>query len=140
MAADYKAIARRMFDEVLAGDMDALDEVVADDFVEHEAVPGMPPGKDGLRQWVTTFKAAFPDLRMEPLDMVAEGNKLAVRGRMSGTHQGELMGIPATGKAFETSFMDLLEFDADDKVVAHWGVTDVMAMMAQLGVAEAPGG
>ena len=74
----------------------------------------------------------FPDLTFSAEDMIAEGDKVAVRFTMRGTHKGEFMGVPATGKQFEVSGIDIVRF-AGGKAVEHWGVTDTMAMMQQLG-------
>jgi predicted ester cyclase len=81
------------------------------------------------------FRAAFPDLHMAPVDVLADGDKIVVRGTISGTHQGEFMGIPPTNKSFEAQFIDIIEIH-DGKATEHWGVTDQAAMMQQLGLVE----
>ena len=137
--SDLKALARRLYDEVINGrNLDLLDEVMADDFVEHEALPGMPTDREAPRQLFEMAIAAFPDFRMNVEDMIAEGDKVVARFRMLGTHEGEFMGVPASGNEINVAAIDILQF-RDDKVVAHWGVTDMAAMMEQMGVGGPPG-
>ena len=81
--------------------------------------------------------SAFPDLQMNVEDMIAEGDKVVARVRMSGTHQGEFMGIDPTGNRVEISGIDILRV-ADGKIVEHWGNFDDLGMMQQLGVIEQP--
>jgi steroid delta-isomerase-like uncharacterized protein len=131
-------MARRMYDEMFGqGNVDLIDELLHDDFVEHEAMPGMPTGKDAPKAMTAMIRESFPDLRVEVDDTIEEGNKLAVRCRFIGTHRGEWMGVPATGRSIEVNVMDVLEFEGD-KVIAHWGVMDSAGMMEQLGVGGPP--
>ena len=131
-----KALARRFYDEVMSnGNLDLIDELVAQDFVEHEAFPGLPTaGPEAARAALGLFAAAFPDLRVTVDDMIAEGDKVAARITMSGTHAGEFMGIPATNRSFAVQAIDIIEI-RDGKATAHWGQTDQGAMMEQLGMA-----
>jgi steroid delta-isomerase-like uncharacterized protein len=134
VAEDLKALVKRFNDEVMSqGKVELIDELVADDFVEHQAMPGMPSGKDALRVFTETFRAAFPDLKVDTTDIVAEGDEVWAYSTMSGTHKGEFMGIPATSKKFEVAGFDRVRF-RDGKAVEHWGVTEDMSMMQQLGV------
>ena len=134
MAEDLKAIVQRFNDEVISqGKVELIDELVADDFVEHQAPPGAPNGKEAVRAFTETFRAAFPDLTMKTLGTVAEGDEVWFYSTMSGTHEGEFMGIPATGKKFEVAGFDRVRFK-DGKAVEHWGVFEDMSMMQQLGV------
>jgi len=136
--SDLKALAGRIYDEVFnGGDLDLIDDLLHDDFVEHEALPGLPNGKDAPKAFMTMARNAFPDFRMTVHDVLQDGNKVMVRARASGTHQGEFMGIPATGNEFDVAVMDIMEYDGD-KVIAHWGVMDTAGMMQQLGVGGPP--
>jgi steroid delta-isomerase-like uncharacterized protein len=136
MSEENKALARRFYAEVVNGrNLDAIDEMVADDFVEHEALPGMPTDKEAPRQFFGMFHAAVPDLQADIEDIIAEGDKVVVRAVARGTHQGELMGMPATGKPFEIEWVDIVKV-RDGKAIAHWGVTDVAGMMQQVGLIE----
>ena len=80
------------------------------------------------------YRAAFPNLRMEPEDILASGDKVVARVRATGTHEGELIGMPATGRSVDVQLIDIMRFDEDGLVAEHWGVVDVLAMMQQLGV------
>ena len=117
--------------------MDLIDELIADDFVEHEEFPGPEQGRDITRAFVTLFRSAFPDLTVTPEDIIVEGDKVVVRSTLSGTHRGEFMGIPPTGQKFDVQGIDILRV-RDGKATEHWGVTDAMGMMQQLGVMEGP--
>ena len=81
------------------------------------------------------YRAAFPDLRMDPEDVLVSGDKVVARVRATGTHEGELMGKPATGKSVDVQLIDIMRFDEDGLVAEHWGLVDMLAMMQQLGVA-----
>lgn len=139
--SDLKAVARRMYEEVITdGNLDVLDEIVHDDFIEHEEMPGMPSGKSAPAAFVTMFRTAFPDLVATIEEMVEEGVTLAVRSTFSGTHQGELMGLAPTGNRMEVAAFDKVRF-RDGKVIEHWGNMDNLGMMQQLGaMPEGPPG
>jgi len=131
-----KALNRRFMDEVVnQGNLDLIDELVAENFVEHEAFPGLPTtGPEAPRAALGMFLAAFPGLQFTIDDMIAEGDKVVTRGTMTGTHKGEFMGIPPTNKSFKVQFIDIIEIH-DGKATAHWGQTDQASMMEQLGLA-----
>ena len=132
--ADNKALTQRFIDEVFnQGNLATLDELVDDGFVEHEEFPGISADKAGLKTFVTTLRDAFPDLRFEIVAMVADGDEVWIQNISRGTHKGEWMGIPATGKSIEVQAIDRVRV-RDGRMVEHWGVTDVMTMMQQLGV------
>jgi len=132
MSEGNKALMRQIYDVINTGDVDRADELLAEDMVEHEEFPGLDPGREGFKQFVRTFRSAFPDLRFEIEDMIAEGDRVAARVTMTGTHEGEFMGMPATGKQIRVSSIDIGRFE-NGKGVEHWGATDTMAMMQQLG-------
>ena len=133
---DNKALVSRFYDEAInVGNLDLIDEFVSEDFVEHEVFPGLPTtGPEAPKAALGMFLAAFPDLRITASEMIAEGDKVTVRGTMSGTHKGEFMGIPATNQGFNIQVIDILEIH-EGKATAHWGLTDQAAMMEQLGIA-----
>ena len=134
MSEENKALVRRMYDEVVGQrKIEVLDELLGDDFVEHETMPGIPPGREGVKALIGMFLSAFPDMQFELGDIVADGDVVASRMTMTGTHQGEFMGIPATGRSINVNSMEFLRV-ANGRVVEHWGVTDQAAMMQQLGV------
>jgi steroid delta-isomerase-like uncharacterized protein len=132
MSEDHKAIATRFYDGVNAGDLSVVDELVADDFVDHEEFPGIPTDKEGVRQFFVMFRAAFPDMRMEAREVLGDGDLVSARFVFTGTHEGEFMGLPATGKRVEVEGFDMVRL-RDGQVTEHWGVMDAMALMQQLG-------
>jgi steroid delta-isomerase-like uncharacterized protein len=137
--SDNKAVMLRLYEEVFSqGNIDLIDEIMADDFVEHEELPpGIPQGKGAPRALVAMLREAFPDFRATAEEMLEDGDKVITRARFSGTHKGEFMGIPATGNQVDMSVIDIVEF-RDGKAVAHWGIMDQAGMMQQLGVGGPP--
>jgi steroid delta-isomerase-like uncharacterized protein len=135
-----KAIFRRMVEEIFnRGNMNLVDEFLAPDFIEREELPpGIPPGREGVKQMTIMFRSAFPDFKATIDDMIAEGDKVVVRMTWSGTHKGEFMGISPTGKSVSFGVIDIVRF-AGDKFVEHWGMMDSTSMMQQLGAVPAPG-
>jgi len=134
---DHAATARRLYDLIGAGDIDGFAGNLADDFVEHEETPGLAPTKDGVRAFFQMQLAAFPDLRMDVEDVVANGDKVVARVRLTGTHRGGFMGVPATGKDVDVQLIDVFHLGAYGLVHEHWGVLDALAMMQQLGAVPA---
>jgi steroid delta-isomerase-like uncharacterized protein len=139
-AEENKAIARRGYEAINQNNLDALDEVVAPDITDHDPAPGQAPGLEGVKQWFSSMHTAFPDFRMNVEDMIAEGEKVVARVRLSGTHQGEFMGIDATGNRVTIKGIDILRINADGKIMERWGNFDDLGMMQQLGVMEPPSG
>lgn len=134
--SDNKTLIASFYDAINSGRLDAFDHLIAEDFIEHEGFPGLPTrGPEAPKAALGLFLTAFPNLRMEADDILADGDKVAVRGTMSGTHQGEFMGIPGTNNNFKIQFIDIIEIQ-DGKATQHWGVTDQAAMMQQLGLVE----
>ena len=131
---DHATTMRRVYDLLNAGDVDGFGALLADDFVEHEELPGLAPTKEGVKDFFKAYLAAFPDLRMTAEDVLASGDKVVARVRTTGTHQGEFMDIPATGKSIDVQLVDIIRFGDDGLAHEHWGVFDTMTMMQQLGV------
>lgn len=139
MSEENKAIVRRVFEEFWnEGKMATLDEVFAEDVVNHGLPPGLPPGIEGTKAYLGMFKSAFPDTQMTVEDQIAEGDTVVTRWTGTGTHSGELMGIPATGKQVTVTGIDVHRF-AGGQIVEAWGEFDQMGMMQQLGVVPEPG-
>jgi steroid delta-isomerase-like uncharacterized protein len=132
---DHTATLRRLYDFINAHDIDAFGEGLADDIVEHEELPGLEaaPTSEDVKAFFRMQIAAFPDLAMTVQDIVDGGDKLAARVRFTGTHEGEFMGMPATGRAVDVQLIDIMRFADDGLVHEHWGVFDTMTMMQQLG-------
>ena len=135
---ENKTIARRFNDEVWdGGDEAALDELFAEDAVDHGAIPGQPPGREGHKYQLNLFRTAFPDLHVTSEDIFSEGDKVAYRWTGRGTHQGELMGIAPTGKEVTFRGIDLLRI-AEGKVVERWSEYNALDAMQQMGVVPGP--
>lgn len=136
---ENKALMRRFYEEISKGNLAVVNELTAADLVDHSPfVPGLAPGRQGTLELFTMIRAAFPDLRVTAEDMVAEGDKVAARATMSGTHKGEFMGIAPTGKQITVGVIEILRI-AGGKMVEHWNVVDSLGMMQQLGVVPPPG-
>lgn len=134
-----KAVFRQIVEEIFnQGNISLFDELVAPDFIEHEELPpGIPVGREGAKVLFTQLRSAFPDFKAEIEDLIAEGDRVVVRMKWTGTHEGEFMGIPPTGRSISIEVIDIVRFE-DGKFVEHWGIMDNMGMMQQLGVVPEP--
>jgi len=131
---ENKAIARRWMEEVWSkGNLAAIDELLAADFVFNYAPPGVAPDREGYKQTVTILCAPFADIHSTIEDMVAEGDKVAVRWTWRGTHKGEFMGVAPTGKEVTITGISILRI-VGGKLVEEWGEMNMLGMMQQLGV------
>ena len=136
---DHAATMTRMYELISAGDIHGFGDLVAEDLIEHEEAPGFESTKEGVKQVFQMYRAAFPDLRMEPQDIIVSGDKAVARVRATGTHQGEFMGMPATGKSADVQLIDIIRFGDDGLAHEHWGLFDALKMMQQLGaIPEGP--
>jgi len=122
-----------MYDLINMGDIDGFAELLAEDFVEHEATPGLEPTKEGVRQLFHMYGDAFPDLRMTAEDVLPSGDRVVARARLTGTHDGDLMGMPPTGRIVDVALIDIIRFGDDGLAHEHWGVVDTHTLMQQLG-------
>jgi steroid delta-isomerase-like uncharacterized protein len=137
-AEENKALFRRTYEELLnTGEYSVAEELVAPDFVNHEAPPGRDRGPESMRGLASMLRTAFPDLHFEIEELIAEGEMVAGRLTMSGTHDGPLMGTPPTGRSVRQDHMHFVRFE-DGKAVEHWGVRDDLGMMKQLGLIPEP--
>ena len=136
-AETNKQVARRYYDDVLNGrNLDVLEELAVQDYQEHGTKMEQATGLAGLRERVMNLTTAL-DPRFTLEDIVAEGDRVAVRWTNSGTHVGDLPGIPATGKSFTISGTDFYRFQGD-KMAEHWDVVDQLALLQQLGLIPSP--
>lgn len=138
MSTENKALGRRFFDEYNQGNLDAITtEVLAENVVVHQpGVPG-PLDRDAYRQFGEMFRAAFPDLQIVVADEIAEGDTVVYRTIARGTHEGDLQGIPPTGKQVEISGISIIRV-AGGRIVERWDQYDMLGMMQQLGVVPTP--
>jgi steroid delta-isomerase-like uncharacterized protein len=135
---ENKAIMQRYYDEAWnQGKLSVLDEIVSADYVNHSpAVPGLPPGPEGLKPIVAAFRTGFPDVQFTIEELIAEGDKVVTRWTMRGTHKGEFMGIPATDKQVHVTGIQV-ECIQGGKIVEHWRQSDDLSMLQQLGAIPA---
>ena len=135
----HEATVRRMYDLLNAGDIDGFGDLLAGDFVEHEVSPGLEPTKEGVKAFFRMYRAGFPDMRMDAQDVLVCGDKVVARTRGTGTHSGDFMGMPPTGRSIDVELIDIIRFGDDGLAHEHWGVFDAMKMMQQLGaIPEGP--
>ena len=137
--AEGAGLIQEFYDEMLTkGNLDKLDEYVTDDVVDHEeGMPGQPEGKEGVRFFVNTMREAFSDLKATVGHSLESGDQAAALVTVTGKHTGEFMGVPASDKTFEVEGIDIIRIE-DGKCAEHWGVTDNMSLMQQIGAVPAP--
>ena len=131
---DNADLIKRFYEEIVGGgNLGLIDELAADDIVDHEeGFPGQPSGKEGVKFFVNTMRQAFPDINVSVDVTLDQGELAAGRAIMRGTHQGDFMGVPASNKAIEVETLDIIRVE-DGRVAEHWGVTDTMGLMQQIG-------
>ena len=136
--SDRSGLIKRFYTEVIeGGNLALIDELSTNDFVDHEeGLPGQPPGREGVRFFVNAIRSAFPDIKAKIEPYLADGDMEACHVILTGTHGGEMAGIPATGKTVEFSSTDIIRV-VDGKVAEHWGTTDNMRLMQQIGATPA---
>jgi predicted ester cyclase len=124
-AEDNKALVRRFFEEAWGkGNLSAVDESMASDYVEHRRPYGMLPGPEGLKQLIVAYRSAFPDLTMTLDDIFAEGEMAAFRWSARGAHLGDWLGIPPTGNHVTATGITIFRI-ASGKVVESWTSIDL---------------
>jgi len=134
MSRDVVNEMRRFWEEAFNGrDLSLLDELIAADYVNHAALPGTPPGPAGQAAVLQRLWDAFPDARFEITHLAADGDVVICIGTMSGTHAGELLGVPASGRRVEWRMCHLMRFDTDGRAVEHSAIRDDLGLMRQMG-------
>ena len=136
---ENKAVLRREVEELYnhTGNLDVVEEIFSPEYVSHEPTSGEVRGIEGARRFAATFREAFPDLQNAIEDMVAEGDKVAMRFGGSGTHLGETEAFgPPTGKRMKITGITIKRL-TDGKIVEAWTNFDALGMMQQLGVIAA---
>jgi len=124
----------RFYEGISSGDLSVVDEPLAEKFIEHDEFPGIPQSREGVNQFFSMSRAAFPDLSLRILHLVEEGGVCVGHGLFEGTHEGEFMGVAPTGRRVSVPIADVVRFSDDGRAVEHWGVTDTGMMLQQLGV------
>ena len=131
--SDNETVIRRLYEEfVNEGNEETFYELVAEDMTEHEEFPGLTPNREGVQEFFRLMRQAFPDLRFIVEDMLIDGEKVACRFRMKGTHRGEFMGAPPSNSRVEVEGVDIFRV-ANGQIKEHWGAMDSLKLMQQLG-------
>jgi steroid delta-isomerase-like uncharacterized protein len=139
MSEQNKALVRRVIEELVnKGNFSLLDELVASDYTYYEPTVGEMRGRDGYKSLVSMYRSAFPDVTLSINEQIAEGDKVVTRWTARGTHQGELMGVPATGKQVTVQGVVISRIE-NGKLIEDFETYDVHGMMRQLGVSQAVG-
>jgi predicted ester cyclase len=134
MDSDIEGRVRTLWEKAFNGrDLDALDAVTAPGFYNHNALPGTPLGPEGHRQVVKRLWEAFPDARFEIDHLARNGDTVICVGRMTGTHEGTLLGVAATGRTVEWRQCHLYRFDATGRAVEHDAIRDDVGLLRQFG-------
>jgi steroid delta-isomerase-like uncharacterized protein len=133
-----KALVRRLVEEGQSrGNMEVVDELLAEDFADHSAFPGVPPDREGARQLFSALHAAFEDFHAVIHRQVAEGGKVATHKTFHGVQRDEFMGVPPTGRRVAFDVIDILYVE-NGRITDHWTQVDMLGLMRQLGVVPEP--
>jgi steroid delta-isomerase-like uncharacterized protein len=132
-----KQVVRRFVDEYqTAANEQSFAELLHPEVVDRSRPAGIAEGAEGVRQQFEAFRAAFPDFHAVIHDQIAEGDKVVTRKVFHGTHRGELMGIPPTGREVQIEVIDIVRVE-DGQIVEHWNVVDRLGLLQQLGALDA---
>jgi steroid delta-isomerase-like uncharacterized protein len=135
-AENNKTLVRQFVEEAQTRhNLSAVDNYMSPDFVDHSVPPGLPPNREGVKMQFSMFFNALPDLHAIIHDQIADDDKVVTRKTLRGTHKGDLMGIPPTGKTVDIEVIDILRVQ-NGKITDHWNNVDRMGLMQQLGVLQ----
>jgi len=127
------ATQERLGAAVNSGDLDVLDDVFAPNVVDHDPAPDQGPGPAGFKHFFEGLRRAFPDLHVTPEHMVVDDDNVAFAYTITGTHQGDFLGIAPTGKRISARGMQIGRFEGG-KIVERWGSSDELGILHQIGV------
>ena len=130
------ATARRFFQAANENDFDTFDEIMVPDFITHgDALFPFVRGSAILKTALPAFKAAFPDAKITPEVMFADGDKVVAHVNVTGTHQGKWLGVEATGKKMKWTASTIIRFNDDGRMAERWVIEDELGVVEQLGIA-----
>ena len=136
MSREENIAAQERFAEgVVSGNLEVIDEVMADDVVDHDPAPFQGPGPEGFKEFFKYLRNAFPDLNIEPEHMVATDDDVAIAYTLTGTHQGEFLGVETTGRQATIRGVQIARF-RDGQIVERWGSSDELGILQQLGAMD----
>jgi steroid delta-isomerase-like uncharacterized protein len=138
MTQTNETLVRRFIEDGFNGrDLDVLDEIVAEGFTNYDPpFPGLPAGREGLKQAFAGFWSAFPDIQATTVHLIADEDKVATVVALRGTHEGELMGLPPTAREVSIRVVEIFRVDSG-QIAERWGVVDRTGLMKQLGAVPA---
>ena len=132
MSDDNRGLVERFYAEVISGgNTDALDELMAPDFIEHGAPPGLPAGREGFKEFVRMLRSGFPDFRWSVDDWIVAGDKVVARGGGRGTHLGEFLGVQPSGRPAEWTAIHIFRVQ-DGRLRERWSEVDVGGLIERL--------
>jgi steroid delta-isomerase-like uncharacterized protein len=140
MSEELKAAVQELYERGWnRGDLSVIDELFSPEYEDHDAVAqtGMS-GRDGARQFIKIFRAAFPDLHVEIEDQYSEGSTVTTRWTATGTHEGSVMGVPATHRPIEVGGISIDRFDEQGRFAEGWGNWDGISVLRQMGALPTP--
>jgi steroid delta-isomerase-like uncharacterized protein len=130
---DNFATLQRFGEAVNSGKLDTLRELIAPTALDHDPAPDQGLGPEGFIKFFTGFRAAFPDLAVAVDHVVADDDNIAMAYTITGTHQGDFLGVPATGRKISARGMQIARFE-NGQMVERWGSSDQLGILQQLGV------
>lgn len=135
-----KAIVARIWEEVYSqGDVSVVDEVMDERYLNHDLLPGEEPGAEGVKQFALSLRGAFPDLRFNVEEMLAKDDLVVTRWLATGTHEGEFLAVPASGRRMAATGMTMHRLE-NGRIVEGWTNWDALSMLTQIGVLPPPKG
>lgn len=135
MGEENKRVVRRYFELIASDDLEGLDEIIDEGFVDHTAPSDQPADRDGLREFFRVLRSAFPDFSVSVEEMLAENDLVAARFQFVGTHSGQLMDAPASGRRVTMGGVDLFRLRGEH-ITDLWGFEDMLGLMQQIGALE----
>ena len=136
--SDIEAIVRSFYEPFNTGDTSVYETILAEDWVDTPLGPGQRPGRAGFPPVIDQFRSIFPDLQVTVEDVLVAGDKAAVRSTIRATHEGDLFGIPASGKPVEFMAIDIHRLE-NGLIVATWHIEDFLSVLFQIGASIQPG-
>lgn len=130
------ALQQKFGEAVNTGNLEKLRDLVAETCMEHDPAPDQQAGPQGYIDFFSTMRSAFPDFKLEVIQLVADEDNVSFAYTATGTHQGEFMGLPATGKSFSARGLQISRFE-NGKMVERWGSSDELGILKQLGATVA---
>lgn len=130
---ENKRLTKQVYEAFGRGDVEGVLARIDDNAVDHAMPPGLPSGKEGIRQMIADWIAAFSDLRLEPLVLIAEGDYVAAHARWTGRHTGTFMGQAATNKSVDLTMTEIFRIE-NGLMKERWATEDNLGMFSQLGL------